>query len=171
MKTIFLLLPAIALRVPAEAKPKVAILNVQKAILSTEEGKTAAAALTRKFAPKEARLSKEQREIENLESQLHGGAVRTDDEAASLKARIATLAGNNRRALEDARQEIDVEQKRILNELAAKLLLVVEKYAKKKHFEVVLDEGDPRTPIYWRAEKTDITDEVVKRYDQAVKKH
>jgi len=35
------------------------------------------------------------------------------------------LAGNNRRAVEDARQEIDVEQKRILNELAAKLLLVV----------------------------------------------
>jgi len=37
---------------------KVAILDVQKTILSTEDGKTAAAELKRKFTPKEAKLSK-----------------------------------------------------------------------------------------------------------------
>jgi outer membrane protein len=169
MKPVLFLLGAMVCLVPAEAKSKVAILNVQKAIISTQDGKTAAEELQRKFAPDQARLSDEQREIETLEKQLKDAGGRTDEATASLKARITTLIASHHRRVEDAGSKFEQERIRILKELGIKLRTVVEKYAKQKHFEVVLDESDPKAPVFWRATIADITDEVIKRYDQASK--
>jgi hypothetical protein len=58
----------------------------------------------------------------------------------------------------------------VLKDLSAKLTVVVEKYATQKHFEVVLDESDPKTPVLWRAEETDITAEAITLYEQGAKK-
>jgi Skp family chaperone for outer membrane proteins len=129
MKVIALVLAGIGLVAACEAKPRVAILNAQRAVLSTDEGKAAAAEFQRKFGL--------------LESQLSPEAFR---------------------------QQVEEEQRRILKGLNDKLLPIVESYAKQKHFEVVLDESDPRTPVYWRAKGTDITDEIVKRYNLAARK-
>jgi len=167
MKLGFLLLAAAVSLFPLEAKSKVAILNVQKAIISTQDGKAAAEELKRKFAPDEARLANEQQEIDRLQSQLKDTPAHTDDETASLKARITTLTTSHHRRVEDAAQRFEQERMRVLKELGVKLQAVVDKYAKQKHFEVVLDESDPKTPVFWRAATTDITDEVIKRYDQA----
>ena len=143
----------------ADARSRVATLNAQKAVLATHDGQAAVAELKRKFGAEETRLSAEQREIEDLRRHLDGDASVTD--------RIDTLSTRHRRAAEELQRTVDEEQMRILKELNAKLLVVVEKYAHQKHFEIVLDESDPRTPIYWRSKSTDITAEVIKRYDQA----
>lgn len=42
----------------------------------------------------------------------------------------------------------------------------VEKYAKQKHFEVVLDVGDSKTPVVWMAPNVDITGDIIKLYDR-----
>ena len=54
----------------------------------------------------------------------------------------------------------------MLKDLSAKLTVVVEKYATQKHFEVVLYESTPKTPVLWRAVETDITAEAIKLYAQ-----
>lgn len=156
--------------VPAQARTKIAILNVQKAVLSTEEGKTAAEALQQKVAPEQARLSEQQLQIQDLENQLRDATGDAEQEKAQLKARIAGLTASFRRSREDAQHNFDVERTRVLNALGAKMLVVVENYAKQKHFDIVLDEGDSRTSVYWRAAATDITDEVIKRYNRAAGK-
>ena len=170
MKIWPLLIAALCLAYPAAAKPRVAVLNVQQAIASTEDGKAASAAMQRKFGAQQERLSGEHHEIELLKQQLDRGDL-TAEEAASLKARIATLTQKHQRLQEDFEYEVQEEQKRLLKDLNTKLLPVVEKYARKKHFEVVLDIGDPKTPVYWRATATDITHEIVKQYDQAGGRH
>lgn len=170
MKTIVALLPTILFLAPAQASPKVAVLDVRKAVLSTQDGKTAAGKLRQEFAPDEERLQKLQIEIQDLRSQLSKGAARTAEETAALRTRLAALTVRHRREEEDSRARLEREQSRVLRELAGRLLEVVETYAKQKHFEAILDESDPKTPIYWRASNVDITEEVIKRYDQAARK-
>lgn len=159
MKSKLLILVGMIVVFQADARSRVATLNAQAAIRATHDGQAAAAELKRKFGAEQTRLSNEEREIDNLRRQLEGDA--------SLKDRIDALSARHRRAAEELQRKVDEEQTRILKELNAKLLVVVEKYAHQKHFEIVLDESDPRTPIYWRSKATDVTAEVIKRYDQA----
>jgi Skp family chaperone for outer membrane proteins len=141
----------------AQAKPRVAILNVQKAIVSTVDGLAAAEELHRKFDPGQTKLAGDQQEIQDLRSQ---------PETEPLKARIAALERTHRHNIEDARHSFDVERERVFKELAAKLMVVVDEYAKQNHFEVVLDISDPKAAVVWRADGSDITEAVIERYDQ-----
>jgi Skp family chaperone for outer membrane proteins len=171
MKSTFLLLIGIVAALSADAKPRVAILNPQQALLATDDGKAADAAMQRKFGAEGARISEQQREIDALQAQLHDETARTPPpDTAALEARIAALTARHRRAAEDLQHDFERERTRVLKDLAAKLLAIVDRYAKQKHFEVVLDVGDPQTSVYWRAEATDITAEVAKLYNQAAKK-
>jgi Skp family chaperone for outer membrane proteins len=157
MKLAFLLFSGAIVVVPALARPKVAILETRRALVSTNDGKAAVAELHRKFDPDQARLKEQEAEIVRL---------RNAPEAASFKDRIDVLVTSHRRATEDARLRFDAEQKRVYKELSEKLMVVVKKYAKQKHYEVVLDESDPSSPIVWREDKNDITDKVIQLYDQ-----
>jgi outer membrane protein len=170
MRAITLLIAAFALSVCATAKPRVAVLNVQKAILATDDGKAAATELQRKFASEQATLSRQQQELQGLEAQLGDGASRSAEEIEALESRIGKLRELQRRLEDEVREKVQEEQRRVLGALSAKMLLIVEEYAKQKHFEAVFDESDPRMPLYWRAANTDITNEVIKRYGQAARK-
>lgn len=159
---IALLISACAMRKPVAAvqpQPRVAILDVQKAVLSTEDGKAASIEMHDKFDPEQRRLANEQQEIRSLRSQLSG-----DD------GRIAALEQSYRRKTEQAREKFETERQRVFKELVDKLMVVVGQYAKQNHFEVVLDISDPKTPVVWSAGAADITDEVIELYGQVVKK-
>jgi outer membrane protein len=169
MRSASILLLALAVSVAAQARPKVAILNIQRAIKSTQDAKAAAAELQRKFAPDQEKLSTEQREIDELETQFQGSTARSEDETRLLRSRIDDLTRTHRRHVEDARSKFDQEQRRVLAELGAKIITVVKQLAKQNHFEVVLDESQA-SAVLWRADNADITDEVIKRYNIAQRK-
>jgi outer membrane protein len=44
---------------------------------------------------------------------------------------------------------------------------VIEKYATQNGFALVLDVSNPQTPVLWAASAIDITNDIVKLYDQA----
>jgi Skp family chaperone for outer membrane proteins len=110
-------------------------------------------------------LAKENYEIQRLRLELRGG-----EDYEAIKARIAALGAAYNRHQEDQRHQFDDEQKRVIQNLSAKLIPVIEKYAKQKHLEVVLDISDAKTPVVWIAPQRDITDEIIKLYDRASKK-
>jgi Skp family chaperone for outer membrane proteins len=175
MKPASLFLAAIVYLAPAlQARPKVATLNIQKALFSTADGKLAVAEMERNFGPILSRVDRERSELESLRNRLRDGAATlTAEETAMLKGRIGDLTKTYGRERADAEQRLEAEQTRVLKDLASKLMVVVERYAKQRHFEVVLDDSDMKTPILWRADRTDITDEVIKRYEMTkeAKKH
>jgi Skp family chaperone for outer membrane proteins len=146
------------LQVPP-AHPRVAVLDIQKATASTNEGKTATNDLHLKFDPEVAKLEQERLKIEEMKQRMlsidfidfRGTA------AKDLDARLKRYRRNS----EDSRQTFEAEQKRVLAELTAKLMVVATDYAKQNHFEVVID----GSTVLWRAGQTDITDKVIELYD------
>jgi outer membrane protein len=173
LKKNFVLFPAlfvgIATMAHAQAAPtKVAIIHVQNAILSTKDGQKAANELSAKFAPKKGELEKKQTEISGLQDQLRkGSATMSEDAKAKLMRDIDANNKSLQRETEDAQADLDSEQGKIMQELGNKVMAVIEKYATQNGYAIVLDVSNPQTPVLWAASAIDITNDIVKLYDQA----
>jgi len=172
LKKNFVVFPALvvgmAAMLHAQAPTKVAIIHVQNAILQTKDGQKAASELQGRFAPKKATLDKKQSDIAALQDTLRkGSATMSEDAKAKLMRDIDANNKSLQRDTEDAQADLDQEQGKIMQELGNKVMAVLEKYATANGYAIVLDVSNPQTPVLWAASAIDITNDIVKLYDQA----
>jgi len=147
---------------------KIAIIHVQNAILSTKDGQKAAADLQATFAPRQQELEKKRTELTALQDQLRkGSATMSEDAKTKLMRDIDATTTRVNRDTQDARSDLDEAQGKLMQELGGKMMAVLEKYATANAFAVVLDVSNPQTPVLWAASAVDITNDIVKLYDQA----
>jgi len=169
-----MLLPALVLGLASlagaqsSAPPtKVGIIQIQGAILGTKDGQKALNNLQAKFAPKKTEIEKKQNEIAQLQDQMRKGSNTMSDEAKQKLARdIDQKTKILQRDTEDAQAELDQEQNRIMQELGAKIMAVISKYAQDNGYAVILDVSSPQTPVLYAANGIDITQDIVKLYDE-----
>jgi len=155
--------------VPALAQQKIGVVQVQSAIVGTKEGQKAAGELETKMGPKRKELEGKQAELRKLQESLQkGGSVMNEQARAQLAREIDTKNKDYQRSLEDAQAEFQAEQDRLLNDLGAKLMAVINKYAKDNGYSLVIDVSNPQTPVMYASETIDITKEVIDLYDKNV---
>ncbi|HEU0004395.1 MAG TPA: OmpH family outer membrane protein [Terriglobia bacterium] len=171
MKRIFFFICAIALVLPVAAAaqssaPKIGVMNVLRAIVECSEGKQANEEFQKKFEAKRDELSRKQKEVETLQQQLKTQAATLNDEAQAALARsIQAKTTDLQRSQEDAEKEFNELRNQIFNRIGSKLAPLVQQYAKEKNFTLVLDSSSQTTQLTYVDPATDITDDVVKRYD------
>ena len=154
---------------PAMAQQKIGVVQVQSAIVGTKEGQKAAGDLETRMAPKRKELENKQTELRTLQESLQkGGSVMNEQARAELARKIDTKNKDYQRSLEDAQAEFQAEQDRLLNDLGAKLMAVISKYAKDNGYLLVIDVSNPQTPVMYASETIDITKEVIDLYDKNV---
>ena len=147
---------------------KIAIIHVQNAILSTKDGQKAAADLQATFNPRQQELEKKRTELTALQDQLRkGSATMSEDAKTKLMRDIDATTTRVNRDTQDAQSDLDEAQGKVMQELGGKMMAVLEKYATQNAFAVVLDVSNPQTPVLWAASAVDITNDIVKLYDQA----
>lgn len=161
--------PAPSASAPAGAPggTRIGVLNIQEAILATEEGKKEFDALQQKFSPKQAELKTENDEVENLKKQLDTqGSKLNDDEKASRARAIETKQKALQRNFEDAQSEYQQAEQELANRIGTKMLTVLQKYAESHGYAVVLDVSNPQTsPVLWATQTTVITKDLVDAYN------
>jgi outer membrane protein len=153
---------------PAAIPTRIAIINIQQAILNTGDGKKAAGELQAKFNPRKSALEKRQSDIQSMQDQLRRGSATMSDEA---KTRMEKDIENNQKSLQrdaqDLNDDVDQDQQKIYNELGSKMMQVIEQYATQNGFAVVLDVSNQQSPVLWASASTEITGDIVRLYDQA----
>lgn len=173
MTTTKLLLPGLILALAAgawaQAAPtKVGIIHIQNAILSTKDGQKAAAELQQKMGPKQKELEKKQGEIQSMQTKLRTSSNTASEEIKQQLMRdIDTRTKAYNRDLEDAQAEFEQEQQKVLQELGAKIMAVIDKYATDNGYAVILDVSAQQTPVLYAANSVDITREIVALYDKS----
>src|SRR5258708_32983897 len=125
----------------AQAVPtKVAVIQVQAAILSTKDGQKAAGELQTKFAPKKGEFEKKQADIAALQDQLKKGqATMSEDARAKLMRDIDSANTKLQRDTQDAQADLDEEQQNVMQELGGKMIAAVEKYAQQNGLAMASD--------------------------------
>lgn len=152
---------------PAAAGPaKVGIVNIQDAIVGTNEGKKEFDALQTKFAPRQNELKAMNDEVEGLKKDYDAKKDKLSPDASATQVRtIETKQKTLQRNYDDAQTEFQQAEQEVVNRIGTKMLTVMEKYAKAHGYSVILDVSNPQTPVLFAAEGTNITKELVDAYN------
>jgi outer membrane protein len=147
---------------------KVGIIDIQQAIVGTNEGARDFEALQKKFEPKRTELSNLSTEIDNLKKQLNAqGDKMNEDARANLVKSIETKQKSLQRSGEDAQNEYQQQQNEIAQRILQKMAPVIDKYAKSNNYSLLLDSSNPwpQGPLLWATPSVDLTKTIVDTYN------
>ncbi len=150
----------------ASAGSKIGVVNMQEAIINSNEGKKDFDALQQKYTPKQAELKGLSDELEGLTKTFQAQSDKLNEGEKSNKAKeIETKQKSLQRNYEDAQAEFQAAEQEVVNRIGQKMLAVLEKYAKANGFAVVLDVSSPQSPVLIANQGTIITKELVDAYN------
>jgi outer membrane protein len=150
------------------APQKFGVIDMQKALLSTKDGQKAVEDLKAKFGPKEQEFQKRQNDLQAKQDEYRRKENTLSEDAKAVLARdIDAMTKNLQRDTDDARQDVDQEQQRVLNDLGQKMMQVLTKYSAEKGLTMVFDVSGQPNNVLFAASAIDITNEIIKLYDSA----
>jgi outer membrane protein len=152
----------------AQTTQKIAVIDMQSAMLGTKDGQKAVAELKSKFSPREQELQKRQKDLQDKQDQYRKTENNMSEEAkASLARDIDTLQRSLQRDSDDANQDLQQEQQRVLQDLSQKMNQVLNKYAVDKQITMIFDVSGQPNNILFATTSTDITRDIIALYDSA----
>src|SRR5579884_1545636 len=134
----------------AATTPKIGIINIQQAILATNEGQRDFQTLQKKFEPKQNELQSLNKEIDDMKKQLDAqGSKLNEDSRAQLVKNIETKQKSLQRSFEDAQSDFQAQQNEVANRIGGKLMQVLDNYAKQNGYTMIIDVSSPQSPVLW----------------------
>jgi Skp family chaperone for outer membrane proteins len=154
---------------PAAIPSRICVVNLQSAMLTTKDGQAAAEDFRTKFAePEEKKLQARQQEMTELNDKLQRGANTMSQTAQDdMKKNLDRKNTEYKRAVEDYQFDRDEMQRKLLDDLSAKMQAVIARFAQENACAIFLDVTNPNSGIMWIADQVDVTRQIVEAYDKA----
>jgi outer membrane protein len=148
----------------AAAQSKVAVINLQKAVLESAEIKAASAAMEARYKPRVSQIEALDKEIAAISQNLQTNAGKLTPQAESdLNAQGTKKQRDAQRLRDDLQADVDRDRNEILQRSAGKMSDVLKKLAEEKGYDIVVDA--PYAP-YFKA-SMEITTDLIAAYDKA----
>jgi len=161
--------PATASPVATGSGTKIGTINIEQAIVATNEGRRDFEELAKKLDPKRTQLSSQNDELEALKKQLTTQGDKLSEEAlANLRKQIETKQKSLERAGQDFQEEVGNQQNDIAQRILQKMAPMIVKYAQDNAFGMIVDisKSWPGSPVLWvDLEKIDVTKPIVDAYN------
>ena len=169
MKSRTVILPLLALMLGVSAfAQKIAVIDMQGALLTTKEGQKAAEELKNKFSPKEAELTKRQQDLQTKqEAYRKTQNTISASEKARLEREIDAGQKDLQRDADDAKAEFEGEQNRLLGGIMQKMQAVLTKYAADNAITMVVDVSSQPNNLLYADQTANISAGIVALYDAA----
>jgi outer membrane protein len=163
--------------VPAAATPsvpatgsgtRVGTINIEQAVVGSNEGRRDFDVLSKKLEPKQNELKGQNDELEALQKQLQTQSASLNPDAlANLQKQIETKKKSFDRSVQDAQEDAQNQQKEIFQRILQKMAPVIVKYAQDNGIGIIVDTSNPwpQSPILWAGQGVDITKPVVDAYN------
>jgi len=146
------------------AQTKIAIINLQRAVLESAEIKKASAELEAKYRPRQQAIEKLQKDIQALQQNLQSNAGKLTPQAeADITAQGQRKQRELTRLTEDLQADVDRERNEILSRSSQRMQEVVKKLAEEKGIDIVTDISNT---VYFKP-ALEITTESITAYDKA----
>ena len=171
MKHRMIALPVLALFTAAfagaQTPTKVGVIQIQTALVSTKDGQKAVQELETRMAPKQKEMERKRNELQELQDKLSkGGNAMAQAAKDDLARSIDQKTKSYNRDMEDARAELDQEQRKLLEELSGKMQVVIDKFALANGYAVLLDVSNQNTNVLYVASGVDVTKDIIDMYDK-----
>src|SRR6202158_2079177 len=147
---------------------KIGVISVRSAIASTAEGKQAGAELQSQFASRQSELEGLNKQINDLRQRIDAGSGKfSQEEQARLQREGETKARQLQRKQDEYQEDVNAAQAEVFDRIGRKMIDVLDRYARENGYIAVLDTSAQNTPILFASTNIDVTQDIVRLYDQA----
>ena len=152
----------------SSSSAKIAVLNVRQAIVTTAEGKQASAELQSQFAPRQNELEALNKQINDIRQQLAANQTTwSDEQKGRAQAQGQRLAQQLDRKQNELQEDVNAAQADVVDRIGRKMMDVLDRYARENGYSSVFDSSAQNSPIIYASNNIDITQEIIRLYDQA----
>jgi outer membrane protein len=151
------------------APQKIGVIQIQSAMVSTKDGQKAVQELNNRLQPRKTELDRKAAEIRELQDRLQrGGAAMAEAAKQDLTRQIDAKTKNYNRDMQDAQDEYEQENRKLLQELSGRMTGVIDKFAVDHGYSVILDVSNPQTPVMYISNSVDVTRDIIDLYDKMI---
>src|SRR4029077_7712469 len=116
---------------------------------------------------RQSELDTLRRQIEDIQTRLRTGAsTLSDDEKARLSREGDQLSRQCQRKQQDSQDDFNEAQREVVDRIGRKMIDVLDKYSKENGYGVIFDTSAQNTPVVYAANQIDVTQEIIRLYDQ-----
>jgi outer membrane protein len=169
-KAVLSLLVAVIVALPglaqSTAPTRVAVINVQRVLLESNQGKTAREKLERVAQGKQERAQAMRTELENLEKEISTKRLSlSQDKLEEMTKSYDEKKIALQRFAQDADRELKAEEQKTLIELEKSIRPVIDQIGKEMGFALIFNKLE--SGLVYASDAVEITDMVIKRYNDA----
>lgn len=144
---------------------KIGVMDMQEALSSTDQGKSAREELSRKNREAQTELQPMLERRNALQEEIRGKKyVLSESALFDKQVEMAELTNSIESKYKELEGQLKIDQGRILAPLQAKMMEIIEEIGKEKGFTVILLRDAPG--LVYSREALDITDMVVGRFNK-----
>lgn len=170
MKNVILSLLVVAVALPAlaqtSAPSRVAVINVQRVLLESNQGKTARTKLEKVALQKQEKAQAMRTEIENLEKEISTKRLSlSQDKLEEMTKQYDEKKIVLQRFAQDADRELKTEEQKTLIDLEKSIRPVIDQIGKEMGFALIFNKLE--SGLVYASDAVEITDMVIKRYNDA----
>jgi len=152
----------------SSASGKIGVISIRQAIVTTAEGKLASAELQSQFASRQNEIENLNKQISDLQQRLQAGQNKlSQEEEARLRQQGQRLAQRLDRMNTEYQEDVNAAQADVIDRIGRKMVDVLDRYSRENGYVVVLDSSAQNTPILFASTQIDVTQDIVRLYDQA----
>jgi len=152
----------------SSASGKVGVISIRQAIVTTAEGKLASAELQSQFASRQNEIENLNKQISDLQQRLQASQNKlSQEEEARLRQQGQRLAQRLDRMNTEYQEDVNAAQADVIDRIGRKMVDVLDRYSRENGYVVVLDSSAQNTPILFASTQIDVTQDIVRLYDQA----
>ena len=152
----------------SSASGKIGVISIRQAIVTTAEGKLASAELQSQFASRQNEIENLNKQISDLQQRLQAGQNKlSQEEEARLRQQGQRLAQRLDRMNTEYQEDVNAAQADVIDRIGRKMVDVLDRYSRENGYVVVLDSSAQNTPILYASTQIDVTQDIVRLYDQA----
>ena len=149
----------------AEESPKLAVLDMQKALQSVEAGKEALKKLQDTVKSKRKKFKQKKKEIQELQKKFQKQSLALNQKARMKKQKeIRKKAQKLQREAMKTKAQLRRKEQQLKKPIVKKIRKVVQSLSEEKGYSKVLDSSSG--VVVYHQGKDDITDEVIKKYNK-----
>lgn len=146
----------------ASAQLKVAVINIQQAMIDSDELKKISADMEKKYKPRQEDLQKLQNDMASIQQQLQSNKL-TQQAAADLQVQGQRKQREAQRLQDDLQQDFDRDRQDVLTKATKKMQEVVKKLAEEGGYDIIIDISQA---LYFKP-AMDITTQALAAYNKA----
>lgn len=152
----------------AAAEIKIGVVDIQKAMELSTEGKKAKAQFQKKVEKLQGELKTKQDEITALKEELERQSsvlsqTARDDKEKSYQYKLRDY----QRMVKDSQEELQREDQELSQKILKDLQRIIENFGKAEGFDIILERT--QSAVLFGSEKVDVTQRIIQLYDEGKK--